>query len=81
MVEAAGNREPAVDRNWTGGLRRRHQERSAKAAESAARQTVGSDGKVHPGAIFADGTVEPVPPLSIKTGFMDKLKQLLGPVE
>jgi protein-tyrosine phosphatase len=35
----------------------------------------------NPGAILADGTVEPVPPLSIKTGFMDKLKQLLGPVE
>ena len=53
MVEAAGNREPAVDRSWTEGLRRRHQERSAKAADSAAKQTVGSDGKVHPGAIFA----------------------------
>jgi acetolactate synthase-1/2/3 large subunit len=53
MVEAAGNREPAVDRDWTQGLRRRHQERSAKAVDSASRQTVGSDGKVHPGAIFA----------------------------
>jgi acetolactate synthase-1/2/3 large subunit len=53
MVEAAGNRAPAVDRSWTEGLRRRHQERSAKAAQAAAQQTVGSDGKVHPGAIFA----------------------------
>ena len=53
IVEAAGNRESAVDRSWTEGLRRRHQERSAKAAEAAAKQTVGSDGKVHPGAIFA----------------------------
>ncbi|HMR30569.1 MAG TPA: thiamine pyrophosphate-binding protein [Geminicoccaceae bacterium] len=52
IVEAAGNREPAVDRAWTDGLRRRHRERSASAAEAAARQTVGSDGKVHPGAIF-----------------------------
>ena len=34
-------------------MRRRHRERSAKAANSAAKQTVGSDGKVHPGAIFA----------------------------
>ncbi len=53
IVEAAGNREPAVDRTWTQGLRRRHEERSAKAAAAAAEQTVGSDGKVHPGAIFA----------------------------
>jgi acetolactate synthase-1/2/3 large subunit len=53
MVEAAGNRAPAVDRSWTEGLRRRHQERSAKASQSAAQLTVGSDGKVHPGAIFA----------------------------
>jgi acetolactate synthase-1/2/3 large subunit len=53
IVEAAGNREPAVDRDWTEGLRRRHRDRSAKAAASAAKQTVGSDGKIHPGAIFA----------------------------
>ena len=53
MVEAAGNCAPAVDRTWTEGLRRRHQERSAKASQSAAQLTVGSDGKVHPGAIFA----------------------------
>ncbi len=53
MVEAAGNRAPAVDRTWTEGLRRRHQERSAKASQSAAQLTVGSDGKIHPGAIFA----------------------------
>ena len=35
----------------------------------------------NPGAILADGTVDPVPPLPIRTGIMDKLKQLLGPVE
>ena len=34
IVEAAGNREPAVDRTWTEGLRRRHQERSAKAGRA-----------------------------------------------
>lgn len=32
----------------------------------------------NPAAILADAPVEPVPPLAIKTGFMDKLKQLLG---
>ncbi|MFZ1425548.1 MAG: thiamine pyrophosphate-dependent enzyme, partial [Geminicoccaceae bacterium] len=52
-VAAAGNREPAVDRAWADGLRSRHLERMASAAASASRQTVGSDGKIHPGAIFA----------------------------
>lgn len=35
----------------------------------------------NPGLILADSPVEPVPSLAIKTGFMDKLKQLLGPIE
>jgi acetolactate synthase-1/2/3 large subunit len=48
MVEAAGNRRPAVDRAWSEGLRRRHQERSAPRRDSG----VGSDGKIHPAAIF-----------------------------
>lgn len=49
VVEAAGNREPAVDREWADGLRRRHRERMAKPAQQAAR---GGDGKIHPSAIF-----------------------------
>jgi acetolactate synthase-1/2/3 large subunit len=53
IVAAAGNRAPSVDRAWTENLRRRHQERSAKATDTAAKQAVGADGKVHPGAIFA----------------------------
>ena len=48
MVEAAGNRPPRVDRQWTEGLRRRHLERSAGGRKIA----TGSDGKVHPNAIF-----------------------------
>ena len=52
LVEAAGNREPAVDRAWADGLRRRHRERMASGAEAAGRDTVGSDGKIHPNAIF-----------------------------
>jgi len=51
MVEAAGNREPAVDKAWSGGLRRRHLER-IKSAESKDRPSTGADGKVHPAAIF-----------------------------
>lgn len=49
IVAAAGNRPPAVDTEWTATLRARHRQRSAPAA---ARETLGSDGKVHPAAIF-----------------------------
>ncbi len=49
IVEAAGNTAPAVDRTWTEGLRIRHLERSANGRTPA---PVGSDGKVHPAAIF-----------------------------
>lgn len=53
IVERAGNREPATDRAWTGALRRRHEERARAAAASAAKETLGGDGKIHPLAIFA----------------------------
>ena len=49
IVEAAGNRLPSTDKQWTGDLRRRHLERMSKGSKPAA---VGSDGKIHPGAIF-----------------------------
>jgi acetolactate synthase I/II/III large subunit len=49
IVKAAGNRRPAVDRSWSEGLRQRHVERSSGATKQA---TTGSDGKVHPAAIF-----------------------------
>ncbi len=52
MVEAAGNREPAIDKAWADGLRRRHRERIAKAAAAEGRTSTGADGKVHPAAIF-----------------------------
>jgi len=53
IVERAGNREPATDRAWASGLRRRHEERAAAAARAAAEAGLGSDGKIHPMAIFA----------------------------
>lgn len=53
IVERAGNREPATDRDWARGLRRRHEERAAAAARAAASAGLGSDGKIHPMAIFA----------------------------
>jgi len=49
MVEAAGNRASAADKSWAGGLRRRHLERMSGGTKPAA---VGSDGKIHPAAIF-----------------------------
>lgn len=49
IVDAAGNRAPALDRAWAEGLRARHVERSTGAAVP---QT-GEDGRVHPAAIFA----------------------------
>jgi acetolactate synthase-1/2/3 large subunit len=53
IVERAGNREPATDRAWARGLRRRHEERQAAAAAAAARERLGPDGRIHPMAIFA----------------------------
>jgi acetolactate synthase-1/2/3 large subunit len=50
MVEAAGNREPGLDKTWAEGLRRRHRERIASA--NKLRPAVGADGKIHPRAIF-----------------------------
>ncbi|HEX6011700.1 MAG TPA: thiamine pyrophosphate-binding protein [Geminicoccaceae bacterium] len=52
LVNAAGNREPAVDRAWADGLRRRHRERMESGAKAVGKDAVGSDGKIHPGAIF-----------------------------
>jgi acetolactate synthase-1/2/3 large subunit len=52
MVEAAGNREPALDKAWADGMRRRHRERVQLAATAKDRPATGDDGKVHPRAIF-----------------------------
>lgn len=49
IVKAAGNRQPAVDRSWTEGLRKKHVERSSGGKAAPLK---GSDGKVHPAAIF-----------------------------
>ncbi|MCB1472091.1 MAG: thiamine pyrophosphate-binding protein [Rhodobiaceae bacterium] len=48
IVEAAGNRPPAVDREWTGAMRAKHEQRSGP---KDAPQT-GDDGAIHPAAIF-----------------------------
>jgi acetolactate synthase-1/2/3 large subunit len=51
MLKAAGNREPSIDNAWAAKLRDRHLARTAKSATDH-RETVGSDGKVHPRVIF-----------------------------
>jgi acetolactate synthase-1/2/3 large subunit len=52
LVESAGNREPAIDKTWADGLRRRHRERMASSAAANDRPSTGSDGKIHPRVIF-----------------------------
>ena len=49
IVKAAGNRASAIDKAWSEGLRKKHVERSSGARKEPA---VGSDGKIHPSAIF-----------------------------
>ena len=48
LVEAAGNRRPALDGAWADDLRRRHRERATPRPAPAETE----DGRVHPGAIF-----------------------------
>jgi acetolactate synthase I/II/III large subunit len=50
IVEKAGNRAPATERDWSEGLRKRHRERVDKGAEAPLPET--RDGKIHPIAIF-----------------------------
>jgi acetolactate synthase-1/2/3 large subunit len=49
IAEAAGNRRPSADRQWTEGLRRRHLERASAGTKAS---PVGGDGKIHPNVIF-----------------------------
>lgn len=52
MVDAAGNREPNLDKAWADGLRRRHRERMAVSGTDDDRPLTGADGKIHPRVIF-----------------------------
>jgi thiamine pyrophosphate-dependent acetolactate synthase large subunit-like protein len=61
MVQAAGNRETRIDKAWVDGLRRRHRERMTASQSAKDRPTTGTDGKIHPGAIF-DALAAVVPP-------------------
>src|SRR5690242_12455956 len=52
ITEAAGNRQPAIDRAWIEGLRARHAERAGKLRQTMASATA-NDGKVHPNRMLA----------------------------
>jgi acetolactate synthase-1/2/3 large subunit len=51
MLDTASNRGSNLDAGWADGLRRRHRERAA-GGERKAQPQKGSDGKIHPAAIF-----------------------------
>lgn len=51
MLEAAGNRELDIDRQWADGMRQKHGERVAAGRSTT--PTVGTDGRIHPQAIFS----------------------------
>lgn len=53
MLEAAGDRPAAVDREWARSLRQRHQERAHKLRESMRTAPNGSDGRIHPNRLLA----------------------------
>lgn len=53
VVEAAGNRQSAVDRDWAAKLRAGHEERARKLRQSMASAKPGSDGRLHPNRVLA----------------------------
>ena len=53
LVEAAGNRAPALDRDWAAKLRAGHEERAKKLRRTMAAAPAGSDGRLHPNRVLA----------------------------
>lgn len=53
MVETAGNRPSAVDKEWAGKLRAGHEQRAKKLQASNAAAANGADGKLHPNRVLA----------------------------
>lgn len=53
ILEAAGNRAPALDREWARRLRAGHEERAAKLRTTMATAPAGSDGRLHPNRVLA----------------------------
>ena len=53
ILERAGDRASAADRDWLQGLRARHQDRADKLAASMRAAPAGSDGLMHPNRLLA----------------------------
>ena len=53
IVDQAGAREPAVDREWVAGLRARHEERAVRLRKSMPEAPPGSDQRMHPNRLLA----------------------------
>ena len=53
LVQAAGDRVPATDRDWAAGLREQHLQRSRKLEQSMAEAPAGHDGLMHPNRLVA----------------------------
>ena len=53
LVEAGGNRTPALDRGWAAKLRAGHEARAEKLRQSMAAAPDGSDGRLHPNRVLA----------------------------
>ncbi|NOG70681.1 thiamine pyrophosphate-binding protein [Roseicella sp. DB1501] len=53
LVEAAGNRTPALDRGWAAKLRAGHEARAEKLRQGMAAAPNGSDGRLHPNRVLA----------------------------
>ncbi len=53
LIELAGNRLPAVDRDWAAKLRAGHEERARKLRQSMANAQPGRDGRLHPNRVLA----------------------------
>ncbi len=53
ILQTAGDRTPATDRDWAGSVRAKHVERSNKLAASMASAPAGSDGRMHPNRLLA----------------------------
>ncbi|GAC1564099.1 MAG: acetolactate synthase [Vulcanimicrobiaceae bacterium] len=52
MVDAAGAREPAVDREWTKKHRAAHDQRAGKFAKTLSEAPDGGDGRMHPNRLL-----------------------------
>ncbi|MBV8850580.1 MAG: thiamine pyrophosphate-binding protein [Methylobacteriaceae bacterium] len=53
IVDAAGNRAPALDKQWATKLRSGHEERARKLQQTMASAPAGSDGRLHPNKVLA----------------------------